>query len=186
MSIEVIEGDVLSFNFVSVVSEGVESVEYFDFPCVGWYGLVCVVICLEKIVWEVEISFVAANVVVSPRLDLFLCETGIPTVDKEATYLYVVSDDGGNELGVVAVGGFGGLVFLYVAFVVDAIVVVFVFRCVAFVKIFVKNFDGEIILDTIFSLLFILLSLVMLLLLLMMMMMMIYLLLSAGLLVLLN
>lgn len=109
VSIEVIEGDVLSFNFVSVIIEGVEYVEYFDFPCVGWCGLVCVVICLEKIVWEVEISFVAANVVVSPRLDLFLCETGIPTVDKEATYLYVVSDDGGNELGVVTVDSFGGL-----------------------------------------------------------------------------
>lgn len=76
--------DVLSFNFVSVVIEGVEYVEYFGVSCVGWYGLVCVVICSEKNVWEVEISFVAANVVVSPRLDLFLCETGIPTVDKEA------------------------------------------------------------------------------------------------------
>lgn len=109
VSIEVIEGDVLSFNFVSVVIEGVEYVEYFDFPCVGWYGLVCVVICLEKIVWEVEISFLAANVVVSPRLDLFLCETGIPAVDKEAAYLYVVSDDGGNEFGIVTIDGFGGL-----------------------------------------------------------------------------
>lgn len=107
VSIEVIKLEVLSFNFVSVVIEGVEYVEYFGFPCVGWYGLVCV-ICLEKIVWEVEISFVAANVVVSPRLDLFLCETDIPTVDKEATYLYVVSDDGGNEFGVVTVDSFGG------------------------------------------------------------------------------
>lgn len=119
VSIEVIEGDVLSFNFVSVVIEGVEYVEYFDFPCLGWYGLVCVVICLEKIVWEVEISFVAANVVVSPRLDLFLCETGIPTVDKEATYLYIVSDDGGNELGVVTVDSFGGLASFEILFIYD-------------------------------------------------------------------
>lgn len=119
VSIEVIEGDVLSFNFVSVVIEGVEYVEYFDFPCLGWYGVVCVVICLEKIVWEVEISFVAANVVVSPRLDLFLCETGIPTVDKEATYLYIVSDDGGNELGVVTVDSFCGLASFEILFIYD-------------------------------------------------------------------
>lgn len=123
VSIEVIEGDVLSFNFVSVVIEWVEYVEYFGVSCVGWYGLVCVVICSEKIVWEVEISFVAVKVVVSPRLDLFLCETGIPTVDKEATYLYGVSDDGGNELGVVTVDSLGGLASFEILFIYDLTII---------------------------------------------------------------
>lgn len=111
VSIEVdkLKGDVFSVNFVSVVIEGVEYVEYFGFPCVGWYGFVCVVICSEKNDRDVEISFVAANVVVSPRIDLLFCETGVTTVDKEATYLYVVSDDGGNELGVLTVDSFGVL-----------------------------------------------------------------------------
>lgn len=101
------ESDVMSFDFVSVVIVRVEYVEYFGVPCVGWYGLGCVVISSEKIDWEVEILFVAANVVVSPKLDLLLCETGITAVDLEATYLYVFSDDGGNEFGIVTVDSFG-------------------------------------------------------------------------------
>lgn len=113
------KGDGLSVNFVSVVIEGVEYVEYFGFPCVGWYGLFCVVICSEKNDRDVKISFVAANVVVSPRLDLFLCETGIPTVDKEAAYLYVVSDDGGNEFGIVTVDSLGGLASFEILFIND-------------------------------------------------------------------
>lgn len=109
MSIEVNKlkiGDVLSFDFVSVV---IVRVEYFDVPCVCWYGLVCVVIRSEKNDREVEISFVATMVVVSPRFDLFLWETGITAVDMEDTYLCVFFDVGGNEFGIVTVDVFGVL-----------------------------------------------------------------------------
>lgn len=112
MSIEVKNlkiGDVMSFDFLFVVIVRVKYVEYFGVPCVGWYGLVCFVNCSEDIDWEVDIFFVAANVVVSPRLDLFLDETGITAVDMEDTYLCVFSDDGGNEFGIVTVDGFGVL-----------------------------------------------------------------------------
>lgn len=106
MSIEVKNlkiGDVMSFDFVFFVIVRVKYVEYLGVPCVGWYGLVCFVNCSEDIDWEVDIFFVAANVVVSPRLDLFLSETGITAVD----ILCVFFDDGGNEFSIVIVDGFG-------------------------------------------------------------------------------
>lgn len=123
LSIDVIKfwkGDEIFFDFVSVVIVSVEYVEYLGCSCVGF---VCVVVCSEKNDWDVEILFVAANVIVSPRLDLFFCETGtcITTVDVEDSYLYVFVDDGGSVFGFVTADRFGVLAGLKFLFLYNAI-----------------------------------------------------------------